>query len=90
MSTLFCLDRLNPIIYTRQWLTSIEIYNSEAAQFLCQIIPTSCPFEQDIKLFDRILAHIPSLCKLNPFYDQIMELRFKSLAYLANETSVID
>jgi Mo-dependent nitrogenase C-terminus len=90
MNTSFLLFKRNPIAYTRLWLSSIEIYDSEAAQLLCRIIPASCPFERDIKLFNRILAHIPSLCKLNPFYNQLMQLRFKSLAYLANQPSGIE
>jgi Mo-dependent nitrogenase C-terminus len=89
MNTSFLLFKRNPIAYTRLWLSSIEIYDSEAAQLLCRIIPASCPFERDIKLFNRIL-HIPSMCKLNPFYNQLMQLRFKSLAYLANQPYLID
>ncbi len=85
MNTAYFLDKPNPLAFLRQWLASVEIHNSHIAQALCRIIPASCPFERDIKLFNRTLAHIPSLCKLNPFYDQIIELRFKSLNYLSHE-----
>ena len=68
----------------RQQLSSIEICHPKVARLLCKIIPARCPFEREIKLFNRSIAHIPPLCKLNPFYDQIVEIRFKSLSYLAD------
>ena len=73
---------LHPI---RQWLESIEIRNSQMARSLCKVIPARCPFEREIKLLDRTLVRVPPLCKLNPFYDQIVSIRFKSLIYLADE-----
>ncbi|GAB1543187.1 hypothetical protein NUACC21_58610 [Scytonema sp. NUACC21] len=73
---------LEPI---RQWLDCIEIANPKIAHFLCKVIPVQCPFERDIYLFGRKLAHIPPLCKLNPFYEQVTSLRFRALCYLADE-----
>lgn len=73
---------LRPI---HQWLQSIEIRNSKMARSLCKFIPARCPFEREVKLFNYTILHIPPLCKLNPFYDQLVELRFKSLTYLAEE-----
>ncbi|MBW4684004.1 MAG: Mo-dependent nitrogenase C-terminal domain-containing protein [Komarekiella atlantica HA4396-MV6] len=75
-------DLLLPI---KQWLESLEIRQPKIARLLCRIIPASCPFEQEIKLFECTIAYIPPLCKLNPFYEQIVAIRFKSLCYLANE-----
>lgn len=69
----------------RQWLEDIEIDNPKIAHFLCQIIPAQCPFQRNIKLFSHVVFHIPPLCKLNPFYEQIVGLRFRSLSYLADE-----
>ncbi|OUL32868.1 nitrogenase [Nostoc sp. T09] len=69
----------------RQWLESIEIDNPKLAQFLCKIIPAHCPFERKIKFVNRTIVFIPPLCKLNPFYEQIVSLRFKCLLYLADE-----
>ena len=69
----------------RQWLEAIEIHNSKLARLLCKLIPAYCPFEQDIKLFGHTIVHIPSLCKLNPLYEQVAGLRFKCLSYLADE-----
>lgn len=75
-------DLLQPV---RQWLEAVEVHDPEVAQLLCKLIPNSCPFERDIKFFNHILFHIPALCKLNPFYEQVLSLRFKSLSYLADE-----
>ncbi len=75
-------DLLGPV---RQWLEELEIQDPKLAQFLCKLIPASCPFEQEIKLFEHTLFHIPPLCKLNPLYEQVVGLRFKALSYLADE-----
>ena len=69
----------------RQYLKSIRIHNYIVARLLYQSIPACCPFEREVKLFNRIIVRIPPLCKLNPFYKQIVELRFKALVYLAND-----
>jgi hypothetical protein len=78
----FRIDLLQPI---RQRLESVEIHNSEMARALCKIIPARCPFERKIKLFNHTIFSIPPLCKLNPLYEQLVEVRCKSLAYLADE-----
>jgi hypothetical protein len=75
------LDLLHPV---RQWLEAIKIRNPQLARFLCQIIPAQCPFEREIKFCDRTVVRIPPLCKLNPLYEQIVSLRFRSLCYLAD------
>jgi len=65
-------------------LDAIEIHNAKTAHFLCRFIPSQCPFERDIRCFGRVLLHIPPMCKLNPFYEQLVGLRFKALCYLAD------
>ncbi|MFM6401523.1 Mo-dependent nitrogenase C-terminal domain-containing protein, partial [Planktothrix sp.] len=67
-------ERLNPL---RQWLDNLEIHNPEVALFLYRVIPAQCPFARDIKLFGYTILHIPPLCKLNPFYEQLMGLRLR-------------
>lgn len=69
----------------RQWLDQIEIYDPKTARFLCTVIPAQCPFERDIMLFGRKIGHIPPLCKLNPFYEQLVSLRFRALCFLADQ-----
>ena len=73
---------LNPV---RDWLDEIEVQDPKIARLLCKLIPSQCPFERDINLFGRTIAHIPPLCKLNPLYDQLVGLRFRALSYLADE-----
>jgi hypothetical protein len=75
-------DILQPI---RNWLDSIEIHDRKSAHLVCKLIPAQCPFERDIKLFGRTIAHIPPMCKLNPLYDQFVGLRFRALCYLVDE-----
>jgi hypothetical protein len=77
--------KINPLHQVRNWLDSVEIHNSTVAYLLCQIIPASCPFAREVKLFNNIFFVIPPLCKLNPLYNQLMGLRFKSLVCLANQ-----
>ncbi|HEY9640592.1 MAG TPA: Mo-dependent nitrogenase C-terminal domain-containing protein [Coleofasciculaceae cyanobacterium] len=67
----------------RQRLEAIEIQDPKLARFLCQLIPAQCPFARDIQWGNHTL-HIPPLCKLNPFYEQITLLRWRSLSYLAD------
>lgn len=69
----------------RQWLDKIEINNPEIARFIANLIPAQCPFERDIILLGRKIAHIPPLCKLNPFYEQLVGLRFRALCFLADK-----
>lgn len=66
----------------RQWLLGIEITDRQQALRLCALIPAQCPFERTFKLFGRTLLSVPPLCKLNPFYDELVALRFRALCYL--------
>ncbi len=68
----------------RTWLDTLEIGDRQLAQFLYNAIPGACPFERDVFLFGRKVAHIPPLCKLNPLYDQFVGLRFRSMCYLVD------
>lgn len=72
---------LDPV---RQQLDSIEIRDAQLARTLCKLIPSQCPFARDIQLFGRTVVSIPPLCKINPLYEQLMGLRFRSLVYLAD------
>lgn len=74
-------DVLQPV---RDWLDKMDVHDPRLAHVLCKLIPSQCPFERDIHLFGRTIAHIPALCKLNPLYDQLVGLRFRALSYLAD------
>jgi Mo-dependent nitrogenase C-terminus len=67
----------------RDRLEAIDIQDPKMARFLCQLIPAQCPFARDIQ-WGKHTLHIPPLCKLNPFYEQISLLRWRSLSYLAD------
>lgn len=77
-----CFNWLNPI---RQWFENYQIKDSKTAHRIARLIPAQCPFERDIKIFGRTIAHIPPLCKLNPLYEEFVSLRFRALCYLADE-----
>ncbi|MGB5631483.1 MAG: Mo-dependent nitrogenase C-terminal domain-containing protein [Waterburya sp.] len=77
-----CVDLLHPV---KDWLEGMEVKDPRLAKFVCKVIPPQCPFERDINLFGRKVVHIPPLCKLNPLYEQLTMLRFRSLSYLADE-----
>ena len=76
------VDVLHPV---KDWLDEMDIKDPRLARFVCKVIPPQCPFERDINLFGRTIAHIPPLCKLNPLYEQFVGLRFRSLSYLADD-----
>lgn len=69
----------------REWLDAIEVKDAEAARLLYKMIPGQCPFERDVVLLGRKLFHIPPLCKFNPFYDQLVGIRFRAMCYLVDE-----
>ncbi len=75
-------DVLAPL---RRWLDGLVVRDRDFAHFVCRIIPPQCPFERDVKLFGRVLFHIPPMCKLNPLYDEVVGLRFRALCFLADE-----
>jgi tellurite resistance protein len=75
-------DLLNPL---REWLDRLEIHDHRLARFLCNMIPSQCPFERDVTLFGKKIVHIPPMCKINPLYEQLVGLRFRALSYLADD-----
>lgn len=75
-------DLLHPL---RQWVSHLRIETPKRAHKVAELIPAQCPFERDIFVFGRLVAHFPPLCKLNPLYNELVELRFRALCYLADE-----
>ncbi|EKV00064.1 Mo-dependent nitrogenase-like protein [Leptolyngbya sp. PCC 7375] len=65
----------------RRWINQIQVTNSRTAHLICRVIPSHCPFERDISLFGYTI-HIPALCRLNPVYEEIVDLRLRALTYL--------
>lgn len=72
---------LKPI---RNWIDNVEITDRDSAHLFCKLIPAQCPFERDVIVLGRKVAHIPPMCKINPLYDQFVGLRFRSLCYLVD------
>jgi tellurite resistance protein len=77
--------KLDPLKPAREWLDQLEVHDPRLARFVCKLIPSQCPFERDVVLFNKKLVHIPPMCKLNPLYDQLVGLRFRALSYLADD-----
>jgi tellurite resistance protein len=77
-------SKLDPLRPVRDWLDGMDIQDPKVAHFLCKLIPSQCPFERDIVIFKKKLVHIPPMCKINPLYEQLVGLRFRSLSYLAD------
>lgn len=76
---------LKPLQPVRQWLDHMDVSDRKMARTIASIIPAQCPFERTFKLGGRTVLHIPPLCKLNPFYDELVGLRFRALCYLADQ-----
>lgn len=77
--------RFNLVRAFQRWFAAHQIDNPQFAHLVCRMIPAQCPFERDVVFLGRTLFHVPPLCKLNPFYEQLIELRFEALSFLANE-----
>jgi hypothetical protein len=75
----FAIDIFSPL---RQWLNRIEFSDRQFAEKICNLIPASCPFERDVSAFGYTY-HIPALCKINPVFEEVVNLRFRALTYLS-------
>lgn len=78
-------SKLDPLKPAREWLDQLEVHDPRLARFVCKLIPSQCPFERDVVLFNKKLVHIPPMCKINPLYEQLVGLRFRALSYLADD-----
>ncbi|MBE7382842.1 MAG: nitrogenase [Leptolyngbya sp. SIO1E4] len=76
---------VDPLKPAREWLDQLDVKDPRLARFICKLVPSQCPFERDVVLFGRKIVHIPPMCKLNPLYEQLVGLRFRSLSYLADD-----
>jgi hypothetical protein len=63
----------------------IQLNDPQTARLICRLIPANCPFERDVFFWGQKVGHIPALCKLNPLYEQLVELRFRALVFLVDE-----
>jgi hypothetical protein len=49
-----------------------------AAEFI-KSLPSKCPFERQFWVGDTLIMFVPSLCKFNPLFRQLMRLKVKIL-----------
>ncbi|MGD1858263.1 MAG: Mo-dependent nitrogenase C-terminal domain-containing protein [Leptolyngbyaceae cyanobacterium] len=78
-------SQFQPLQPLRLWIDSLQIKDPLRARRIARFIPAQCPFERDVVVFGRTVAHIPPMCKLNPLFNELMSLRFRALCYLADE-----
>jgi len=71
-SSFMAISKFNILQQIRQRLNRTAIQNPSLARRLCQLIPAHCPFERNVQVFRRTF-HIPSLCKLNPLYAEVLK-----------------
>ncbi len=76
---------IDPLKPARTWLDQLSVEDPRLARFVCKLVPSHCPFERDVTLFNRKVVHIPPMCKINPLYEQLVGLRFRALSYLADD-----
>jgi hypothetical protein len=69
----------------KRWLNQMEIRDPQLAHRLCRWIPARCPFEREIWFCGRRILRIPALCHLNPVYEELMQLRWRALCFLADQ-----
>ncbi|NEP63298.1 MAG: Mo-dependent nitrogenase [Symploca sp. SIO2G7] len=77
--------QFKPLKPLRLWLDTLKVTDPRIARRIVWLVPAQCPFERDVVLFGRTVAHIPPMCKLNPLYDEVVGLRFRALCFLADE-----
>ncbi|MEL6552059.1 MAG: Mo-dependent nitrogenase C-terminal domain-containing protein [Cyanobacteria bacterium J06621_11] len=70
----------------REWLNALEISNRWAARWICRVIPNTCSTGYDLRLFGRTWLHLPSPCSLNPFTEELVDLRFRAADFLFEQT----
>jgi len=51
------------------------------AKIIKAIVPAACPFARTLRV-GGVSCTIPPLCKLNPFYDDLMAMRVEALEAL--------
>lgn len=76
---------IDPLKPARTWLDQLSVEDPRLARFVCKLVPSQCPFERDVTLFNRKVVRIPPMCKINPLYEQLVGLRFRALSYLADD-----
>jgi hypothetical protein len=53
-------------------------------EWLSNVLPETCPFARDVKVYGFVLFTIPPLCKFNPFFEDIQNHREKRFRLILN------
>lgn len=70
----FSVDKL-----VRVSINSASAFSEADALFIVGFIPSTCPFERDVYLYKLKLFHIPPICKINPYYKEIVNLKLRAI-----------
>ncbi|MEO1296092.1 MAG: Mo-dependent nitrogenase C-terminal domain-containing protein [Cyanobacteria bacterium J06636_16] len=71
-----------PLASIRRWISAIEVHHVFIARWICRLIPNTCSATHDVRLFGRTVLSVPSLCRFNPFQDELTDLRFRAADFL--------
>ncbi|MEB3175831.1 MAG: Mo-dependent nitrogenase C-terminal domain-containing protein [Cyanobacteriota bacterium] len=82
----YAYRRFSPWQWLKDYLNQVEITNPKTARLICRLIPASCPFARQIRLFGKTVLVIPPLCHFNPVYEEVMGLRFRALTLLSDNS----
>lgn len=74
--------QIAPLVPLRRWLNTVEVRNVTIARWICRLVPNVCSPGYDVQLFGRTWLHLPPLCKLNPVFDELIDLRFRAGDFL--------
>ncbi len=82
----FGKSRSDPAIaslaFIKRWIAAIEVRHVFIARWICHLIPNTCPATHDVHLFGRTVLSVPSLCRFNPFQEELIDLRFRAADFL--------
>ncbi len=78
---------IRPLAPLRSQLNAFEVRHIWVAQWICRLVPNTCPPGHDLKLFGRTWLHVPSLCKFNPLTEELVDLRFRAADFLYEQTA---
>ncbi len=78
--------RIQPLAPFRAWINRIEVHQSWFARWVCRLVPNVCSRGYDLRCLGYTILHLPSLCKLNPLYDELLDLRFRAAEFLYEQS----
>lgn len=80
----------SPLSPARAWLNAFEVRQVWIARWICRLIPNTCSTGYDLRLFGRTWLHLPSPCALNPFTEELVDLRFRAADFLFEQQTLLE